>query len=86
MAQSFRIQEEYNKYKDWDKVNGGAGKKDLYKIANFYEQAHTYCSSMLNTFVKDDEDEVKSYPYPQVRAQGRELTQIEEKSVMPESC
>ncbi len=57
LAQSFRIQEEYLKYRDWSKVNGGSSKKDLFKVANFYQKARPCCENMINTFVKDDKDE-----------------------------
>lgn len=59
LAQAFQIQAEFKKYKDWNKVRGGSSKKTLYRMANFYEEAHRIYPNISKTFACEDEGKSK---------------------------
>jgi hypothetical protein len=58
LAQAFEIQEEFERLKNWDKIEGN-NKKDLYKVANFYEVAHKILPDISRTFIKDSDGDSK---------------------------
>ncbi len=59
LAQAFQIQAEFKKHQNWDKVSGGSSKKTLYRMANFYEEAHKIYSDISKTFACEDEGKSK---------------------------